>query len=244
VTAHLPTRFSSARNLAAWILAPGSARLTRRVPVALGVPNAVSERPETFEAGLLRRIAGGDSAALGELYDRLANMLFALALRILHDPKEAEDVLQEVFLQVWDKAATFDPSQGRPLGWMLTLTRHKAIDRLRAAQRRARLVEEFQAQASQEGAEPSDAVEAGGTGDETELVRAAVARLPADHRRAIEMAFFSGLTQTEIAAALQQPLGTIKARIRRGMRKLRAELEPQLSNDRTSAPHSFGAVTT
>ena len=91
---------------------------------------------------VFRRIANGDTAALGQFYDGHGRRLFALAFRILNDHKEAEDVVQEVFLQVWEKAATLDPRQGRPLAWVTASTRNKAIDRLRTAQRRARLMEE------------------------------------------------------------------------------------------------------
>ena len=181
---------------------------------------------------LLARIAAGDSAALGLFYDAHANILFGLALRILHDHKEAEDVLQEVFVQVWDKASVFNPAQGRPLAWVITLTRNKAIDRLRSAQRRFRLLEEVGEEAGlgEMSAEPSPG-EAAGAGEQAGLVCAALQRLPAEQQRVIELAFFHGLTQTEIAAALHEPLGTIKARIRRGMLRLRAELEPWFSGE-------------
>jgi RNA polymerase sigma-70 factor (ECF subfamily) len=182
------------------------------------------------DVDLLRRIARGDTAALGSFYDLHAGSLFALACRILTDPKEAEDVLQEVFLQLWDKAASFDPALGRPLGWALTLTRNRAIDKLRALQRRrARLIENTDADQAQEcPAASASPPETAGAHEQADLVRQALAQLPAEQRRAIELAFFEGLTQTEIATALDQPLGTVKARIRRGMLKLRSELEQQL----------------
>jgi RNA polymerase sigma-70 factor (ECF subfamily) len=179
---------------------------------------------------LLRRMVEGDSGALGEFYDRHSQVLFGLACRILNDMKEAEDVLQDVFLQLWDKAAVFDASQGRPLAWAITLTRHKAIDRLRATQRRrARLVPDVETEAAPETPEPaSSAADRMAASEQGELVRAAINSLPAQQRQAIELAFFEGLSQTEVAAALNEPLGTIKARIRRGMRKLRSELESRL----------------
>jgi RNA polymerase sigma-70 factor, ECF subfamily len=199
----------------------------------VGIPTwarAVSEGVPAADVQLLRRIADGDSGALGEFYDQHAQCLFALACRILNDAKEAEDVLQEVFLQLWEKAAAFDADQGRPLAWALTLARHKSIDRLRATQRRrARLVAETETETVQDYPSPMpsapDAVRASEQG---ELVRAALASLPAHQRRAIELAFFDGLTQTEVAAALNEPLGTVKARIRRGMLKLRSDLEQRL----------------
>jgi RNA polymerase sigma-70 factor, ECF subfamily len=187
-----------------------------------------SERASTPDLDLLRRMVEGDSAALGVFYDAHASTLFALVCRILNDVKEAEDVLQEVFLQIWDKAAAFDATQGRPLAWAITVARHKAIDRLRATQRRrAQLLPESEME--REAAEACSAPEssppdAAGANEEAQWVRAALAGLPAQQRRAIELAFFDGLSQTEIAAALNEPLGTIKARIRRGMLRLRAEL--------------------
>lgn len=182
----------------------------------------------TADLDLLRRIAGGNSDALGGFYDLHSGTLFALALRILNDSKEAEDVIQEVFLQLWEKAGTFNPEQGRPLAWVITLTRNKAIDRLRSAQRRAKLVTEVQVRTAPYLEIYHDTGNQSGHGDEAQLVLDALRRLPPDHRRAIELAFFGGLTQTEVAAALNEPLGTIKARIRRGMLKLREELESKL----------------
>ena len=192
----------------------------------------MTEPTTNADVELFRCIANGDTAALGQLYDAHGKKLFALAFRILNDHKEAEDVVQEVFLQVWEKAATLDPRQGRPLAWVTTSTRNKAIDRLRSAQRRVRLVEAAGAQWAVEVGAPQATVRTEKfSDDEAELVRAALARLPREQRRAIEMAFFGGLTQTEIAANLKEPLGTVKARIRRGMLKLREELERRLRND-------------
>jgi len=192
----------------------------------------VTEPIPSADVELFRRIANGDTAALGQFYDDHGGRLFALAFRILNDHKEAEDVVQEVFLQVWEKAATLDPRLGRPLAWVTASTRNRAIDRLRSAQRRARLVEDAGAELALDCEHPQPAAQTALlTADEAELVRGALARLQSEQRQAIEMAFFGGLTQTEIAATLNEPLGTVKARIRRGMLKLRAELEPQLRND-------------
>ncbi len=187
----------------------------------------VNEAGPAFDVELLRRMANGDTAALGEFYDRHGQTLFALACRIVSDSKEAEDVLQDVFLQIWEKAFTYNPALGRPFSWALALTRNKAIDRFRATQRRrAHFVEESDSETVQDyaAATPS-ASEKLGAGEQGDLVRTALRALPTEQRRAIELAFFDGLSQTEVAAALNQPLGTIKARIRRGMLKLRSELE-------------------
>ena len=180
----------------------------------------------TTDAELLRRIADGESAALGEFYDAHAAKLFAFTLRILNDSKEAEDIVQEVFLQIWAKAATYDHQQARPLAWVITMTRNRAIDRLRSAQRRARLIDDAAAEpdAFISPKPQGYASEPHPASDETEMVHAALQRLPLDQRKAIELAFFGGFTQMEIAASLNEPLGTIKARIRRGMLKLREDL--------------------
>ena len=185
-----------------------------------------SVKPESSEneIQLLRRVAQGDREAFAQLYDQFSGILYATALKVLQDAKEAEDVLQEVFLQIWNKAGNYDPNLGKPLTWTLTLTRHRAIDRLRSTQRRYKLVEDATPELADnqpQAAESSDA-------DQNLIVRNAVQSLPAEQRQAIELAFFGGLTQDEISQNLQQPLGTIKARIRRGMMKLRASLEGKL----------------
>jgi len=185
-----------------------------------------SVKPETTEdeIRLLRRVARGDREAFTQLYDQFAGILYATALKILQDAKESEDVLQEVFLQIWDKAGNYDSNLGKPLTWTLTLTRHKAIDRLRSTQRRYKLVE----QATPELAERQPTTGETFDADRHSIIRQAVQTLPTEQRQSIELAFFGGLTQDEISQNLQQPLGTIKARIRRGMLKLRDTLEGRL----------------
>ena len=191
-------------------------------------PRAQSKHPmyyESMEAELLARIARGDMAAFGDLYDRLANTLFSLAMKILRDSSAAEDVLQEVFVQIFQKAHTYDPRLGKPLTWAITLTRNRAIDRLRSVQRGQRL---FTPETGEQEAKDTTTPGADDTliGQEAaQQVRTALAELPPDQREAIEMAFFRGMSQSEISAALGAPLGTVKARIRRGMLKLRQTLD-------------------
>jgi RNA polymerase sigma-70 factor, ECF subfamily len=163
---------------------------------------------------LLRRTADGDRAALGQLYDRFASLANGLALRILRDVAEAEDVVQEVFLQVWRQADRFDAARGTPEAWICTIARSRALDRLRrraARKEDAGPVEPFPA------AEPAT--------DDALAVRTAVAGLSEDQRRAVELAYYEGLTQTEIARRLGEPLGTIKTRIRTAMMRLREALQ-------------------
>ena len=174
---------------------------------------------------LLRRIAGQDRSAFASFYDRYSGLLFSIAVKVLNDPKEAEDVLQEVFMQIWNKADAYNPLLGRPASWAVTLTRNKAIDRIRAAQRRSKLLEQATVEANARPDDSPSANEMLHGRENAERIRSVVAALPPDQRRAIELAFFSGLTQDEIAKNLQEPLGTIKARIRRGMLKLREKLE-------------------
>jgi RNA polymerase sigma-70 factor (ECF subfamily) len=174
---------------------------------------------------LLRRIAGGDRSAFSSFYDQYSGLLFSIAVKVLNDAKEAEDVLQEVFMQIWNKADAYDPLLGRPASWAVTLTRNKAIDRIRASQRRSKLLEQATVDANVLPDNVPSANEKLLGSENAEKVRSVVAELPLDQRRAIELAFFSGLTQDEISKTLQEPLGTIKARIRRGMLKLREKLE-------------------
>jgi RNA polymerase sigma-70 factor (ECF subfamily) len=181
------------------------------------------------EIELLRRIGRGDRESFAQLYDRFSSAVFSAAFRIVNNQQAAEDVLQEVFLQVWEKAALYDPARGKPLTWAITLTRNKAIDRLRATQRRGRLQESLERDAGAseqfDGRSSFDAVDLLEKG---KLVAEAMRKLPPEQREALDLAFFSGLTQSEIAEHLKEPLGTIKARIRRGMLKLKSLLDSEL----------------
>jgi RNA polymerase sigma-70 factor, ECF subfamily len=193
----------------------------------VAVYNGMSEPALDLERDieLLRRIAEGDHSAFSSFYDQYSGLMFSIAVKVLNDPKEAEDVLQEVFMQIWNRADAYDPALGKPTSWAVTLTRNKAIDRIRASQRRSRLLEQATIEAT---AMPDDSPSANEKllgRENAEMIRSVVAALPSDQKRAIELAFFSGLTQDEIAKTLQEPLGTIKARIRRGMLKLREKLE-------------------
>lgn len=184
----------------------------------------VDPNPSDEDVELLRRVALGDKVAFAELYDRLSGVLYSTVMRILNDSRESEDVLQEVFLQIWDKAGTYDSQLGKPFNWALTLTRNRAIDRLRSLRRRYEFVAETTETAL---STPTYAPDAGREIYQKERslqVRKALEGLPLEQRQAIEMAFLGGQTQNEISEQLGQPLGTIKARIRRGMLKLRESL--------------------
>jgi len=179
---------------------------------------------EESQAQLLRRIAVQDREALAEFYDQTAGALFSIALRIIGDSQEAEEIIQDVFVQIWEKAATFDPLIGVPFYWAIRITRNRAIDRLRARQRRSRLIDELESLKEVESTVAIRPQSAMLTEQESGAVRSAVNELPAEQRKAIEMAFFRGMTHSEIAEALKEPPGTIKARIRRGMLKLKDSL--------------------
>jgi len=181
-----------------------------------------------LEMELLRRIGQGDTESFAQLYDRYSGILYSSAFRILNQQEASEDLLQEVFIQIWEKASLYDPSRGKPLTWAITLTRNRAIDRLRSSQRRIRLKEEIEREAELADflADKSSAEQIT-LSEKHRLVHHAVEQLAPDQREAVELAFFSGLTQTEIADKLQAPLGTIKARIRRGMMKLKELLKAE-----------------
>jgi RNA polymerase sigma-70 factor (ECF subfamily) len=180
-----------------------------------------------LEIELLRQVGAGDPESFEDLYDRFSGVLFCAALQILNDQREAEDVLQDVFVQIWDKAKLYSPSRGKPLTWAMTLTRNKAIDRLRSSQRRFRLQDQVEKETSSQSTS-RDSVDEVDALETSRIVRSAVLQLSKEQRQAIELAFFSGLTQNEIAEELSQPLGTVKARIRRGMLKLRELIATRL----------------
>jgi RNA polymerase sigma-70 factor, ECF subfamily len=176
---------------------------------------------------LLHAIARRDEQALASLYDRYRLILFGLTMRILNSREEAEDVLQEVLLQVWRRASDFDEQRGRPFTWLVTLARSRAIDRLRLLAARQRLATSAAREASEEVSDAAlDAVKS----EQREVVRRALAELPEEQKRTLMLAYFEGLTQSEIAAKLNIPLGTIKTRMRSGMIKLRELLGNQIKN--------------
>lgn len=198
------------------------------VRMAATSSSAARFMPESLldDSTLLRRVAGGDREAFAHLYDRHSPQVFGLLVRMIRRRAEAEEMLQEVFLQVWRNAGSYRPEGSTPRGWILMLARSRAIDRLRSSGARER-----REAAAVEG-EPPAAPALEPTGPERleererrERVAGALAALPPEQRRAIECAFFEGLSHREAAERLAEPLGTVKSRILLGMRKLREVLE-------------------
>lgn len=203
-----------------------SAREGAAYPFLIKEDGFLSSDTKVSDQALLERIAGRDAHALADLYDRFAPVALALAGRILGDRSEAEDVLQIVFTRVWQEAGRYDPSKGSAASWLLSWVRNGAIDRLRRreALRRATLHSADQSPAGREEEVAMDASE------EKDKVARAMADLPPDQRQVIELAYFEGLSQTQIAQKLGEPLGTVKTRMRLGMNKLRQAL-PVLSGE-------------
>jgi RNA polymerase sigma-70 factor (ECF subfamily) len=191
---------------------------------ALQSPSEHSARSQEI-AALIKRAAAGDQQAVSELYDATSRLVYGLVLRILGDEGAAEEVLLDVYMQVWRQAGTYDAGRGSPLAWLATIARSRAIDRLRAGRQewqRARSLETVSQLSTGESLEEAAYV--------TELrgvVRGALDTLSAEQREALELAYYGGLSHSEIAERLGQPLGTIKTRIRLGMMKLRALLKPE-----------------
>ncbi|CAN5785047.1 sigma-70 family RNA polymerase sigma factor [soil metagenome] len=198
---------------------------------------------DVADKAILLRCAAGSEAAFQELYARLAPVLVAMIFEILRHQKDAEDVLQEVFVQLWKKAGAYDPARGTVFTWAVTIARHKAIDRFRASHRRHTLLENAAAEnaiITPEAVAPADDILM--QRDEGKRVRAALRKIPAAQSAAIQLAFFGGLTQSEIAQKQGAPLGTIKARIRRGLFALRDSLANNPGRAHSSPARGAGLV--
>ena len=170
---------------------------------------------------LMERIAHKDAAAFNQFYRRYGGLLFSTISKVLNDHHDAEDIMQEVMVQLWQKAHLYEPRKGKPLTWLTTMAKNRAIDRIRSKQRRSRLSEDFtsehrvtQPEFDESGHEILQIKER-----DTNL-RQAVTKLTPDQQQAIKLTYFDGLTQAEVAERLHEPLGTIKARIRRGVTRL------------------------
>jgi RNA polymerase sigma-70 factor (ECF subfamily) len=183
---------------------------------------AWADRPDPADHALLERMRGGDEGALATFYDRWSDRVYSLAVHLLRDARDAEDIVEETFWQAWRNAARYDAMRGTVGTWLLTICRSRALDRIRARRRQpedAPLDDAASLESS--SPDPGAAMISNETG---RLVRAALAELPAEQRQAVELAYFRGLSQTEIAEKTGQPLGTVKTRVRLAMVKLREKL--------------------
>jgi RNA polymerase sigma-70 factor, ECF subfamily len=184
---------------------------------------------QAAEKRLLRRIANGDRRSFQELHARFAGLVYATVYQVLRDHQDAEDVSQDVFLSLWKKARLYHGSKGEPLTWVASMARNRAIDRLRSKERRARLREAVQNDPDRVAPNPEpDAGLLTSVRERGGIVRSAVMQLTAEQRQVIEMAYFAGLSQSQIAKRIAAPLGTVKARLRRGLGKLRGLVQSRL----------------
>ena len=211
------------------------ARRPRSAPVAIraaatDVPSADGEslgRPNgPADAVLVTALASGDMRALESLYDRYSTLVYSVSLRVLRDAHLAEDVVQEVFLRLWRQPTSYDPARGRFISWLMSVTRNRSLDELRRVSRRLRSEDvdedpERELPATGVFGDPQAGLV---LAEARAAVRVAMTRLPPEQRRVIELAYFGGLTQVEIAQLTGDPLGTVKTRVRLGMRKLRESL--------------------
>jgi len=186
-------------------------------------PTHVVPTAKTIDEELLERIAAGDSGALGELYDTYGRIVFAVIYRMLASPEAAEEVVQDVFHSVWRRASGYQRERGAVRTWLLSISRNAAIDWRRTRGKRLEREVELDAAAALRG--DSSVEETVLLTLRAERVRDAVRTLPADQRDVLALAFWGGLTQTEIAERTGTPLGTVKSRVRLGMEKLRERLK-------------------
>jgi len=189
-------------------------------PVAAGASSpegAPAAAPDLVD--LLRACGRGDETAFARLYDATASRVVGLAVRVVRDPAQAEEVAQEAFLEIWRTAGRFDPAKGSPLGWLLTIVHRKAVDRVRSAEASTRRDTTYHQQ--NHPVEHDSTAEAGLASMEARRVRGALKSLTAVQREALELAYFGGYTHTEVATMLELPIGTAKTRIRDGLIRLR-----------------------
>jgi RNA polymerase sigma-70 factor (ECF subfamily) len=185
----------------------------------LGEPEVTADSPGDDLAGLLKRSGLGDEAAFARLYDATSARAYGLALRVVRDPSQAEEVAQEAFLEIWRTASRFDAARGTAVSWILTLVHRKAVDRVRSAEASTRRDTAYHQESR--GVEHDSTAEAAHASIEARRVRQALGTLTAAQRQALELAYFNGYTHTEVATMLDLPLGTAKTRIRDGLIRLR-----------------------
>lgn len=196
--------------------------MSRIQPVPAGTPDGVPAAPGEVMAQLLKRSAKGDQEAFASLYDTTSSRLFGLAVRVVRDPAQAEEVTQEVFLEIWRTASRFDPERGSALSWLLTICHRKAVDRVRSAEAASRRDSNYHQQ--NQTIDHDTTADAAQASMEAARVRTALKSLTDVQREALELAYFGGYTHTEVAGILNLPVGTAKTRIRDGLIRLRDKM--------------------
>lgn len=181
---------------------------------------------ELEDVQLMGRIANGDRTSFSRLFDKHASLVLGVLTKMLGRRDEAEEVLQEALLQLWDRADRYDPKRATPRGWLLLIARSRAIDRIRSRQARTRREEAVSVEPTWHNLEEPVGTARLEADQRAGLVSSALTQLPEEQRRCIELAFFQGLSHSQIANHLDQPLGTVKSRILLGMRKMRDVLAP------------------
>jgi RNA polymerase sigma-70 factor (ECF subfamily) len=185
---------------------------------------------ELDDEELMQRLVYRDLTAFRTLYARYGGLVYSTALRVVRDAQIAEDMVQEIFLRLWRKPESYTATRGKFATWLTSVTRNRAVDEVRSRNRRYR--HETASPEEQQRELPGPEVDEPGLraelSDQRRLILTALSKLPPEQRQTIELAYFGGLTQQEIAERLGQPLGTVKTRIRLGMQKLRAALTPEL----------------
>ncbi len=206
-------------------------------PMTPSRPSPAAPSPSPGDLEVMSRISAGDERALGTLYDRYSTFAYSLAVAIVREGSDAEEVVAETFSQVWRTAAGFDAKRGSVAAWLSTIVRTRSLDLIRSQKRRAKMLDQAAAM-TEEGASPglsTGAPEADRGAEISEaqvLVRRSLNELPMAQRQVLELAYFGGLSQSEIAAQLNEPLGTIKTRMRAGMEKMRQSLGPIMGGAR------------
>jgi RNA polymerase sigma-70 factor (ECF subfamily) len=205
---------------------PELARIRHPVADVISAASDGKQRRADEDAALVSALATDEVTALEQLYDRYSALVFSIALRVLHDHTVAEDVTQEVFLRVWRQPASFDPERGRFISWLSSVARNRSLDELRKLTRRRGAEDQIEEAVLYlpDQSRGEDPQEQAILAEERVRIRAALAELPPAQREVIELAYFSGLTQVEIAERTGDPLGTIKTRVRLGMHRLREAL--------------------
>lgn len=193
-------------------------------PVVAGVPSSAASAGEGASgtpdlADLLKLSGRGDQAAFAVLYDAMSTRVFGLAVRVVRDPAQAEEVTQEAFLEIWRSAGRFDPGKGSPTAWMLTIVHRKSVDRVRSAEATTRRDTSYHQQ--NQAVDHDSTADAAHAALEARRVRTALGSLTPVQREALELAYFGGYTHTEVATMLDLPVGTAKTRIRDGLIRLR-----------------------